>query len=666
MMKYARKIIALLLTIIIMITILPVSASATEENTSKEEVVYINLNADGSVKEINVVNIFDMDKSGKITDYGQYESLRNMTTTDEINYQNNTVTIDAEAGKLYYEGKLKDNVMPWRISVKYYIDGKEYTADKIAGMNGKLEIKISVRQNKSCDSSFFEGYALQISLVLDTQKAADIKTEGATIANVGSNKQLTYTILPNSEKDINISADVTDFEMEGIAINGVRMNMEFDIENDEIQEKISQIVSAVNDLDDGAEKINNGASDLYDATGDLKTAAGDIYTGVGTLCDGSAKLEDGLSALTSKKSELTDAAMSAFVALCNAAQIQLNSQLSENGIDTVTLTPSTYADVLLNVLAKMDADTVYNEAYNAALAEVTAQVETQADTLYLGYIQSQADTIYMTYIESQADSLYEQAATEAVFQQLVENGYSEEQAATYLQTDEGKVLVTNAVANMTDEQKNQIIAVACSSLTDEQKEQILQGALNSLTKKQKSEIRNTYIKQMMATDEVTAKINNAVKSVNSAAAEVSSLKGQLDNYDAFYDGLIDYTDAVDDAADGAKNLKDGLSTLYENTETFKNAVGDIDIAVGDLKNGTTELKEGTGKFVDKTSDLNTQVDDEINSMTSTITGKDVETVSFVSKRNTNIESVQFVIQTDSIEKEKIDEVVYVEEEKLNP
>lgn len=57
-MKHIKRIIATLLAALLMVSIMPLSAFAEEENTPKEEVVYINLNADGSVKEINVVKHF--------------------------------------------------------------------------------------------------------------------------------------------------------------------------------------------------------------------------------------------------------------------------------------------------------------------------------------------------------------------------------------------------------------------------------------------------------------------------------------------------------------------------------------------------------------------------------------------------------------------------------
>ena len=64
-------------------------------------------------------------------------------------------TIDAQAGKLYYEGKLDSRVIPWDISIQYYMDAKEYTADEIAGQSAASKIKISVRKNELGTVRFF-------------------------------------------------------------------------------------------------------------------------------------------------------------------------------------------------------------------------------------------------------------------------------------------------------------------------------------------------------------------------------------------------------------------------------------------------------------------------------------------------------------------------------
>lgn len=648
-MKHMKRTMAILLATLLMVSMMPLSAFAAEENTPKEEVVYINLNADGSVKEINVVNIFNLDQDGQILDYGKYENIRNMTTTDKIGYSGETITIDAKSGKLYYEGKLDSNVMPWNIAIRYYMDDKEYKASDIAGKSGDLKITINITENKNCRGNFFEGYALQASVTLDTDKCSNIKAEGATVANVGSNKQLTYTILPNKEADIEITVKATNFEMSAIAINGIKLNLAIDIDDAEIQSKIDEIIGAVNDLDEGAGKLKDGAEDLYDGTKLLNDKVGELYTGVGTLNTGAADLSSGLSVITAKNKELLDGAYSAFEGLCSASETILNAELTKNGLPTVTLTPETYATVLTELLKMMDADAVYNIAYNKALSEVTGQIEAQADTLYTGYAEQNADAIYLAYVQSQTDVLYAQVAAQAVLEQVVEIGYTPEQATAYLQTDEGQALIAQAAGAMTSEQKQQIVTTAASNLTEEQKTKIKTGAVQSLTDEQKAQIKYGYIEQTMKSKEVTDQITAAVADANTAAASVAELKGQLDNYSLFYEGLKSYTSAVSDAASGANTLKINMDTLYTNVGTLKTSVAELNDGVRVLFDGTTELKDGTGEFVKETDGIETEVSGEIDSMISEATGSDLDIVSFVSEKNTNVDAVQFVIQTEAIE-----------------
>lgn len=129
----------------------------------------------------------------------------------------------------------------------------------------------------------------------------------------------------------------------------------------------------------------------------------------------------------------------AYEGLCTAAAAALNSQLEANGMDAVTLTPSTYSAVLMSLLEKLDADIVYQETYDTALEQVTLQVNERADELYRGYVDSQANSVYLAYVTEQAD--------------------------VYLQTAEGQALVAQAADNMTEEQKAQILNAAVATVS---------------------------------------------------------------------------------------------------------------------------------------------------------------------------------------------------------
>ena len=570
-MKHMQKFTAAAMAVLLLgFTVVP--AFAETAPSAKEEVIYAMADASVKVTDAEAVNIF---AGGDIVDYGDYSAVKPLNTNDTITQNGDQIAFSSTADKVYYQGTMKNAALPWNISIRYYLDGKEYAPQDVAGKSGALEIRFSVTKNESCGGSFYDDYALQASFTLDTERCQNIVSNGATVANVGSDKQLTYTILPGKGIDTVITADVTDFEMDAAAINGVRLNLDVDVDDTDLMDKVDELVSAIGDLDDGAWELHDGTEELYDATKTLNSKVGDLHSGVGDLTAGAGDLYTGLT-------------------------------------------------------------------------DITAQNQ-QADQLYLGYVKSQADSIYLAYVTTQADALYAQVAAQAVREQLIQSGYSEAQADAYLQTADGQTLVAQTVSNMTEEQKAQILNAAVAKLTDEQKKQILQGAVASLTEEQKAEIREAYIQQMMASDDVTSQINAAVATV-SAAKQVSELKGQLDSYGVFYQGLVAYTDAVSSAAAGAKSLKLNMDTLYSNTGKLKLSVGELSDVVGELYDGTGELTDGTTEFVDKTSDMDTQISDEIDSMTASLSGGDGDAESFVSEKNTNVNTVQFVIKTAAIEK----------------
>ena len=62
------------------------------------------------------------------------------------------------------------------------------------------------------------------------------------------------------------------------------------------------------------------------------------------------------------------------------------------------------------------------------------------------------------------------------------------------------------------------------------------------------------------------------------------------------------------------------------------------------------MNDGTQEFEDKTGNMDEQVQEEIDSIMDSIGGEDKEVVSFVSDKNVNTTSVQFVIKTSEIKK----------------
>lgn len=285
-MKYTKKITAAALSVLLLGS-LAAPASAEAAPSEKEEVIYIMTDASGKVTDMDAVNIF---AGGNITDYGDYSAVKILNTTDKINKNGNRITFSSDAERVYYQGTMKNTEIPWNISVRYFLDGKEYSAKDIAGKSGALEIHFSVSKNENCKGSFYENYALQASFTLDTDLCKSIVSDGATVANVGSNKQLTYTVLPDKGIETVIKADVTDFEMDAVAINGVRLNMDFEVDDSVLTDKVNELVAATNELNSGTKELANGTAEFSDKTSNInEQISGEIDTMISSVTGNDAE-----------------------------------------------------------------------------------------------------------------------------------------------------------------------------------------------------------------------------------------------------------------------------------------------------------------------------------------------------------------------------------------
>lgn len=228
--------------------------AASKAKYNKNENVYVRMDSEGDVTGTYVVNAFTVKEAGEITDYGDYESVHNLTSLDAIEEDKDEYTFYAEKGKFYYQGNVGDSQLPWNFETTYILDGKEVDAEELAGAEGDLEIHMLIKENAAvANPAFYPAYLLQVSFTLDNDLCEDIVAKGASMADAGADQQITFTVMPDAgsgqtgtqdgqssdtetgesqegkstetakEVELVISASVTDFEMGDISINGAAM-----------------------------------------------------------------------------------------------------------------------------------------------------------------------------------------------------------------------------------------------------------------------------------------------------------------------------------------------------------------------------------------------------------------------------------------------------------
>jgi X-X-X-Leu-X-X-Gly heptad repeat protein len=394
-----KKILSIILSAALLFA-LTVSVSAADTSPSspeKEEVVYGLLDLNGGVDDIYVVNIFD---GGEITDYGDYTQISNLTTSEKISQSGDEITISTAADKLYYQGTLASWDLPWAITITYTLDGQEISGEELAGKSGALQISLTVTQNDRVSSTFFENYALQITFGLPTELCDNITAENATVAEAGGEKQLSFTVLPGDGADILITADVHDFEMDAVTINGIKLALDINIDQNAFSEEITQLADAIGELDDGAgdlldgvQQLASGMAQYLDGLEALKDGLSAFDSGVGELADGASSLSDGLSSL----SEQGDALVSGALAIQQSTFDSVNSQLDAMGLGLPVLTPENYSSVLADIpdLAEVKAQLDGVVQFTAGLQSYTSgvsQLGTGASDLADGMAQLQSST----------------------------------------------------------------------------------------------------------------------------------------------------------------------------------------------------------------------------------------------------------------------------------
>lgn len=629
-MKHIKRITAAALSAGLLLTT-AIPAYAQSAPSEKQEVVYIMADSSGAVDDVEVVNIFS---GGEITDYGDYSNVKVLNTTDEIHQNGNQISISSASDKVYYQGTMSESVIPWNISVRYFLDGKEYSASEIAGKSGALEIRLSISKNTKCEGSFYEQYALQASFTMNSDKCTNIEANGAAIANVGSNKQISYTILPGKGIETAIRADVTDFEMDAVSLNGLKLNLNIEIDDEKLKNKVSDLTGAVNQLDDGAYKLDGGTNTLLAGSSDLKQGASSLHSantaldeGILTLQDGLNTVQDGLNSLSSQSDALVN-----------------GSSEFKDALNTIRLALS---------LASADEEKLTELASaSGKIKQGISELNTGAAALQasLGYAQYKAlaaqngiDIDMLTAGNANAaETINEYKKLLEEIGKMPEYAHAAEQYNPELLENADKMIGLLNANNAAFGSMEAYLNGVCAELPA-----LTEGL---------SELNTQYEALDKAIGELAAGIGNMMGKLSALADGINLL---VDNYESLSCGIEAYTDGVarivagyGQVMNGVSSLAGGSRELVSGSGELYNGTANLYDGVVSLCDGTRSMAQGTDEFRSEAMRIKEKTQDEIDGLLNSIGENSENSESFVAPENTNVDSVQFVIKTAAIEKEK--------------
>ena len=192
---------------------------AADNRISKEENVYINAEADGTVKEITVSEWLKNsgETSGEtsgssIKDVSDLTEIKNTKGDEEYTQKGQELTWENDGKDIYYEGKTEKG-LPVTVKFTYELDGKEIKPNDLAGKSGHLKIHVTYQNNKKVNGKSAELYSpfmMITGMILSTDHFSNVTVDNGKVVEDDSRNIVLGIAMPGLKESLDLSKDVED------------------------------------------------------------------------------------------------------------------------------------------------------------------------------------------------------------------------------------------------------------------------------------------------------------------------------------------------------------------------------------------------------------------------------------------------------------------------
>ena len=627
----------------------------------RNETVYINLDNNGDVKEINIYNKCINNGESRILDYTNYEAVTNLTNKNEYKSEDEKLIWDISGEKVFsYTGKVSGeyyDLIPWNFNISYKLNGVYTLPESLLGGNGLIEIIIDINANEKANEYYKNNYMLEITGSYDMSDYLSIDSDEAMITDTGNTKTLMFIVLPGQSTTLHIEIGSENFKMDGITMAIVPIT-------GEILNQVSDLADEKQNIEDAMEAINKSTDIVLNSLAGMNSGLNGISSGVSEIKKGTSEIH-GLGNLRDEDISNLKQILEDMLPIIENVQTDL---------DNMDSTYKTFIDM--------------SETLNIEIKNLEVNVNLLNENL--GYIEKM--------MKNFPKDVSELSDTFKILSKLTGN------INTLLQD------IENSQTSSTDELKNEltkigvetkkiegIIKETLSAVQDEETFQALLGIGDSASEIGKSLTNVQKVLNDMSSSTLgeTSTISKNLKDLKTNLNKVSNM---LDDDDA-----ETLKDTVSNLKDISETLEDMLDTVSVYNDKFLSDSGDFIVATDNMRSAIKELKQmdvlslsmisniqnmlnilsnELYNGVDKTADALLSVNNQLLAITKESTefmnskntikdivenkwdeasektnifniDKDAKAVSFGSEKNENINQVQFVLKTPDIKEVKI-------------
>ena len=651
----------------VMMGAVPVFAAGTSSDADavyKEETVYVNADATGTIDEVTVSNWLKNSGSvsGSLTDASTLKDIKNVKGDETFTTSGDTLTWKTDGEDIYYQGTT-DQDLPVSVKLTYYLDGKEIKPADLKGKSGHLKIQVDYtnkeKKTVSVDGKQEEVYTpfvMMTGMILPNETFSNVTIDNGKVISDGSKNIVVGFGMPGMKDSLNldesktedltipeslcVEADVTDFTMSStftVALTDLLDDIDFD-----------NIV----DVDS-----------LQDSLDELEDAALELVSGSNTLADGAGTLADGVNSYTEGADTLNDAIQKYL-----GSNGELSGSVTEyvNGVNKVVKGVQDYTDGT-NILA--DGVTAYiggeqqlAEGAKGLLALSNGLTEMQKGINQLygnldGKLEDKNDKDLLAGANQLAEGTaklqksFNDESVKALFVQvngMLATGESLISDATGLQTQLGTIQgqITQSAEQISSELQE--MGKVATSLQEsvssvnteiEKRNQILENYRNQI-EQAKSKLAGLTAKDVELTqaindakssgnNELAASLESAKSAIDSAASQasvidtssitdlspidVSGVTASLQNYSSEFTKLVELTKTL---AQNLNNLSTTLQPMNDKIDEIKGSaevlqqakeLTELTKAISEINAGAQGLNDGIQQVSDGVGELNTKV-----------------------------------------------------------
>lgn len=338
----------------------PVAAVKTTVGSSVkptcDEAFYATLDYYGNLKDASVVKSYSMNGVSKLTDYGTYDDVINLTDGSKPTISNGVTTFNFRRKvpeHFYFEAKTKIpfETLPWKIKVSYQLNGVPAKAKDLAGKSGVVKINLDIVPNSNASEYAKNNYTLEAIAVFNQNDILSLKADGAQVQLIGNLRQVLFLAMPGEEQHFTIEVGADKFEFDGMTFllaPATLMQLD-DIakmsdDKDDIETNYKKLDGSLDTVLNSIESMSGSLRSTATGLDELNQARGTISSGKNGVYDNADQVIQDLGTLSSSLSNLPSHIDSADQAVDDVT----------DDLNTLTGTVTSFKDQLSNVRSDLD------------------------------------------------------------------------------------------------------------------------------------------------------------------------------------------------------------------------------------------------------------------------------------------------------------------------